>query len=153
MIFNEHLIWISHIKSLYHTCQSSLDLFHYLFHTTWVADRTILLLYLILVHFKLDYSTHVYCTALPHSLHIQDPVQNEGLCLMSIAFHSSIPSLHILSNILPWISYRIVSCESNFSSLPPSLLPFIFFVGFRGSDQFHPEIYSMFILDCWMWAL
>ena len=79
----------------------SLD--RHLSQTTWGADRTTLLhFYLVLVHSKLDYSAHVYCTASPRALRILDPVQNEGLRLATVAFRSSpIPSLHVESNVLP----------------------------------------------------
>ena len=72
-------------------------------HTTWGADRTTLLrLYLVLAHSKLDYGAHVYCTASLRTLRILDPVQNEGLRLATVAFRSSpITSLHIESNVLP----------------------------------------------------
>ena len=62
-------------------------------HTTWVADRTTLLRLYLLVCSKLDYGGHVYCTASPCTLCILDPVQNEGLHLVT--------GLHIESNILP----------------------------------------------------
>ena len=77
-------------------------------HTTWGADKTTLLcLYLVLVHFKLDYRVHVYCTASPHTLCILDPVKNEGLRLATGAFLSSpIARVHVESNVLPLDLHR-----------------------------------------------
>ena len=79
-----------------------------MFHTTLGADRTTLLrLYLILVRSKLDYGAHVYCTASPRALRIQDPVQNEGLYLAISAFRSSpIASLPVEFNVLPLDLHR-----------------------------------------------
>ena len=74
-------------------------------HTNWGADRTTLLrLYLVLVHFRLDYGAHIFCTASPCTLRILDHDQNEGLRLATGAFCSSpIASLHVESNILPLV--------------------------------------------------
>ena len=72
----------------------------HLSHSTRGADRTTLLrLYPVLVRSKLDYGTHVYCTA--------SPVQNEGLRLATGAFRSfPITSLHVESNVLPLDFHR-----------------------------------------------
>ena len=75
MIFDDLLIWVPHLRPLRLACQGPLDLLRHLSHTTWVADRTILLrLYLVLVRSKLNYGAHVYCTASPLTLRILDPV-------------------------------------------------------------------------------
>ena len=64
MIFDELLTWVPHLKSLRLTCQSPLDLFRHLPHTTWGADRKSLLrLYTSLVLSKLDYGSSVYSSA------------------------------------------------------------------------------------------
>ena len=108
VIFDERLTWVPHLKSLRLTCQSPLDLPRYLSHTIWGADRTILLhLYLLFVCSKLDYGSHVYCTASLRTLRILDPIQNEGFRLATGAFRSfPITSLHVESNFLPLDLHR-----------------------------------------------
>ena len=103
MSFDEHMTWVPHLKLLCLACQSPLDLLCHLTHTTWGADRTTLLhLYLVLFHSKLDYGAHVYCTASTYTLCIFDPVENEGLHLATGAFRSSlITSHHVEYNVVP----------------------------------------------------
>ena len=101
MIFDESLTLVPHLKSLRLACQSPLDLLRHLSHTTWDADRTILFrIYLVLVRSKLDFGTHVYCTASPRKLRILDPDQNEGLSLATGAFRFyPIVSFHVESTV------------------------------------------------------
>ena len=110
MIIDKHLTWVPHLRLLRLACQSPLDLLLHLSHTTWSADRTTLLcLYLVLVHSKLDYGVHVYCTASRRTLRILNPVQNEGLRLETCVFRSSpITNLHIQSNALHLDLHRAV---------------------------------------------
>ena len=89
MILDGHLTWVPHLKSMRHAYQSPLDLLRHLSHTTWGVDRTTFLRYfLFLVHSKLDYSVHVYCTASPRAL--------------ATAAHHSFPitTLHVEPNVL-----------------------------------------------------
>ena len=97
------MTWAPHLRSLRLACQSPFDLLCHLSHTTWGANRTTLLrLYLVIVHSKLDYGAHVYCTASPRALRILNPVQNEGLRLATGAFRSSsIAILYAESNFMP----------------------------------------------------
>ena len=79
MIFDEPLTWVPHLKSLRLAFLSPLVLLRHLSHTTWVADKALLRLYLVFFRSKLDYGAHTYCTASPRTLRSLDPVQNEGL--------------------------------------------------------------------------
>ena len=89
MIFDERLPWIPHLRSLRLAIQSPLDLLRHLSHTTWAADRTTLLIYLVLVLSKLDYGAHVYCAASSRTLHFRScPKQGPALGDWCISFFS-----------------------------------------------------------------
>ena len=64
VIFDRKLSFIPHIKYLKAKCLKALNLLKVLSHTSWGADRTILLhLYRSLIRSKLDYGAIVYGSA------------------------------------------------------------------------------------------
>ena len=144
-MIDEGLNCVTHLRSLRLACQSPLDLRH-LSHTTWVADRTTLLrLYLVLVRSKLDYGDHVYCTASLRTLRILNPVQSEGLCLVTGAFRSSpIISLHVEANVLPLDLHReslVVKALLRPYFLPPSPFTLLYFEACTGPRPICSHLY------------
>ena len=82
MIFDRKLSFIPHIKYLKAKCFKALNLLKVLSHSSWGADRTILLkLYWSLVQSKLDYSCIIHGSARKSYLRMLDPIHNQGLRL------------------------------------------------------------------------
>ena len=82
VIFDRKLSFIPHIKYLNAKCFKALNLLQVLSHTSWGADRTVLLhLYRSLIRSKLDYGAIVYGSAGKSYLAMLDTVHHQGLRL------------------------------------------------------------------------
>ena len=80
VIFDRKLSFIPHIKYLKAKCLKALNLLKVLSHTSWGADRTVLLhLYRSLIRSKLDYGAIVYGSARKSYLAMLDTVHYQGL--------------------------------------------------------------------------
>ena len=90
MLLDEKLDWKEHIRQLKVNCTQRLDILKVLSHTTWGADRTILLrLYRSIIRSKLDYGSMIYSSAKPNILSTLDPVHNAAIRLCTGAYRSS----------------------------------------------------------------
>jgi len=103
LIFDSRLTWIPHIKQLKDKCLRAMDTLRSISHTSWGADRSILLqLYRALIRSKLDYGCEVYSGAHHSALKMLDPIHNLGLRLSTGAFITSPSvSLHAETHELP----------------------------------------------------
>ena len=97
VIFDRKLSFIPHIKYLKAKCLKALNLLKVLSHTSWGADRTVLLhLYRSLIRSKLDYGAIVYGSARKYYLAMLDTVHHQGLRLALGAFRTSpVESLYV----------------------------------------------------------
>ena len=97
VIFDRKLSFIPHIKYLKAKCLKALNLLKVLSHTSWGADRTVLLhLYRSLIRSKLDYGAIVYGSAQKSYLAMLDTVHHQGLRLALGAFRTSpVESLYV----------------------------------------------------------
>ena len=97
MIFDRKLSFIPHNKYLKAKCLKAFKLLKVLSHTSWGADRTILLdLYWSLVQSKLDYDCIIYGYARKSYIQMLDPIHNKGLRLALGAFRTSpVASIHV----------------------------------------------------------
>ena len=97
VIFDRKLSFIPHIKYLKAKCLKALNLLKVLSHTSWGADRTVLLhLYRSLIRSKLDYGAIVYGSARKSYLAMLDTVHHQGLRLALGAFRTSpVESLYV----------------------------------------------------------
>ena len=97
VIFDRKLSFIPHIKYLKAKCLKALNLLKVLSHTSWGADRTILLhLYQSLIRSKLDYGAIVYGSAGKSYLAMLDTVHNQGLRLaLGTVRTSPVESLYV----------------------------------------------------------
>ena len=90
LIFDSKLSFIPHIRYLRKSCFLALNVLRILASTFWGADCTPLLqIYQAVVRSKLEYGSIVYGSARPSALKHLDPLQNQGLCLCTGAFHTS----------------------------------------------------------------
>ena len=90
MTLDEKLEWKDHIKQLKLDCTKRLNILKILSHTTWGADRVIMLrMYRSIFRSKLDYGRFIYASAKPNILATLDPVHNLGIRLCTGAFRSS----------------------------------------------------------------
>ena len=90
VIFDRKLSFIPHIKYVKAKCLKALNLLKVLSHTSWGADRTVLLhLYRSLIRSKLDYGAIVYGSARKSCLATLDTVHHQGLRLALGAFRTS----------------------------------------------------------------
>lgn len=107
MLLDEKLLWKEHIKQLKVDCMKRLDLLKMMSHTSWGADRLIMLrLYRSIIRSKLDYGCFVYSSAKPNVLQTLDPVHNAALRLCTGAFRSS-PVISIYADAgEPSLSFR-----------------------------------------------
>ena len=90
-------MFIPHIKYLRAKCLKALNLLKVLSHTSWGADRTVLLhLYRSLIRSKLDYGAIVYGSARKSYLAMLTTVHHQGLRLALGAFGTPpIESLYV----------------------------------------------------------
>ena len=86
VIFDRKLPFIPHIKYLKAECLKALNLLKVLSHTSWGADRTVLLhLYRSLIRSKLDYGAIVYGSARKSYLAMLDTVHLSNIaCRKSV---------------------------------------------------------------------
>ena len=90
LFLTENFSFIPHIKYLKAKCLKALNLLKVLSHTSWGADRSILLhLYRSLIRSKLDYGAIVYGSARKSYLAMLDTVHLEGLRMALEAFRTS----------------------------------------------------------------
>lgn len=103
LLFDKRLTWIPHIKALKDKCNRAMDTLRSISHTSWGADRSILLqLYRALIRSKLDYGCEVYSGAHYTALKMLDPIHHLGLRLSTGAFITSpTVSLHAEIHELP----------------------------------------------------
>ena len=97
VIFDRKLSFIHHIKYLKSKCLKTLNLLKVLSHTSWGAERSILLhLYRSLIRSKLDYEAIVYRSARKSYLAMLATVHHQGLRLAFGAFRTSpVDSLYV----------------------------------------------------------
>ena len=103
LTWDPKLTWKPHIATLCHSCQKPLNLLKSLTSLRWGADqRTLLLLYHLLIRSKLDYGALIYSAAAPSTLQPLLSLQNAALRFISGAFRSTpITSLHALVHEQP----------------------------------------------------
>ena len=90
LIFDHRLSFQAHVEYLRKKCQKAMNLLKMLSHSSWGADREILLtLYNTYILSRLDYGCIVYSSAAEPDLKRLDPIQNQGLRLCLGAFRSS----------------------------------------------------------------
>ena len=108
VIYDSHLNFKSHIEYVRGKSRKALNLLKKLSHTTWGADRrTLKMIYKATVLSKLDYGSQIYGSASKASLQRLEPIQNEGLRLITGAFRSSpTESLHVESGEPPLTLHR-----------------------------------------------
>ena len=111
MIFDRRLTWVPHLKALKTKCLDALQILRVLSHTSWGADRTIMLrLHHSLILSKLFYGCEIYSSATTSRLKILDPIHHSGVRLATGAFRSSpVSSLLVDAGELPLGLYRQLS--------------------------------------------
>ena len=98
VIFDKKLSFIPHLQILKVKCSKALKLLCIVAHKDGGADQqTLLKLYRILIHFKIDYGCYIYWAARKSYLKSVNTVHHEGLRLILGAFRTS-PS----GKPLPW---------------------------------------------------
>ena len=108
LTFDRRLTWVPHLKSLKGKCLEALKIFKALAHTSWGADRKMLLrLYKALILSKISYGCEVYSSALPSRLKMLDSIHHAGIRLATGAFKSSpIQSLLVEAGEMPLELHR-----------------------------------------------
>ena len=103
IIFDKKLSFIPHIQYLKEKCSKTLKLLRVIAHKDWGADpQTLLKLYRILVHSKIDYGCFIYGAARKSYLKSLQTVHHEGLRLVFGAFRiSPVESLYSEAYELP----------------------------------------------------
>ena len=116
---------VSHLKDLKVRCLKALDILEVLSHTTWGADRKLMLhLHHALILSKLSYGCEVYSSATPYRLKMLDSIHHSGVRLATGVFRSSIPSRLVDAGELPLDLYRqslLVQYWYRLQRLPSSL--------------------------------
>ena len=108
IIFDSHLNFKAHIEYTRIKCKKALNLINKLSHTSWGADRqTLKMIYKATVRSILDYGCEIYSSATEVALQRLDPLQSEGLRLITGAFRSSpVDSLQVESGEPPLNIHR-----------------------------------------------
>ena len=106
--FDRRLTWVPHLKLLKARCLEAISILKVLSHTSWGADRQMLLkLYKALILSKILYGCEIYSSATSANLKILDSIHHAGIRLATGAFKSSpIPSLLVDAGELPLELYR-----------------------------------------------
>ena len=96
MTLDHRLNWKEHMNSVKVNCLKSLNVFKFLSHASWGADRTtLMLLYRTLLRSKLEYGSFVYASARETYLRALNSVHNAALRLCTGAFMTSpVPSIY-----------------------------------------------------------
>ena len=126
LIFDKKLTWMPHLKSVKLKCQKALEILKVLSHTSWGADRKMLLrLHHSLILSKLLYGCEVFTSATHNRLKILDSIHHAGVRLATGGFKSSpIPSLLVDAGELPLDHYyqsSLIRCWYRLQRVPKSL--------------------------------
>ena len=114
VIFDRKLSFIPHIKYLKAKCLKALNVLKVLSHTSWGADRTVLLhLYRSLIRSKLDYGAIIYGSPRKSYLAMLDTVHHQGLRLALEAYRTSpVESLYVEADEPSLYLRREKTCSS-----------------------------------------
>ena len=98
MTLDHRLNWREHIQFLRNNCLRTLNILKFLTHSSWGADRSMmLLLYRALVRSRLDYGSFIYSSGRESILRTLTTLHNTGLRLSTGAFRTS-PVLSIYAD-------------------------------------------------------